>query len=278
MKSKKKKLSPAESLVCFQIISRLSTESYFGLIVCNNVSMTKELPRSQSSGVRVDRSFVFWVVFWWSLFDLCPFSFDHCVVCPFVLFLLTIVLSVLLSFFFWPLCCLSFISFSFDHCVVCPLFLFLLTIVLSVFLQMTNSDYRLVSSSYLYHKFSRRFGSNESVGEIGEGRAKLDKGYDRGEEYFRWPPCTNLLIYCYFYYSLPFAMLRMSLNNSWFGDYLHRIYLNEHAGKDATDTQKCTSYHDRHLDIDNEGRIKKLYDKRADFMISLSNCQLPLHQ
>jgi hypothetical protein len=34
-------------------------------------------------------------------------SFDHCVVC----FLLTIVLSV----FFWPLCCL----FSFDHCVVC---------------------------------------------------------------------------------------------------------------------------------------------------------------
>jgi hypothetical protein len=31
----------------------------------------------------------------------------------------------------------------------------------------------------------------------------------------------------------------------------------EHAGKDATDTQKCTSYHDRHLDIDNEGRIKK---------------------
>ena len=35
------------------------------------------------------------------------FSFDHCVVC----FLLTIVLSV----FFWPLCCL----FSFDHCVVC---------------------------------------------------------------------------------------------------------------------------------------------------------------
>jgi hypothetical protein len=33
----------------------------------------------------------------------CLFSFDHCVVC----FLLTIVLSV----FFWPLCCL----FSFDH-------------------------------------------------------------------------------------------------------------------------------------------------------------------
>ena len=38
----------------------------------------------------------------------CPFSFGHCVVCPFVLFLLVIVLSVLLSFFFWSLCCLSF--------------------------------------------------------------------------------------------------------------------------------------------------------------------------
>jgi membrane protein implicated in regulation of membrane protease activity len=43
------------------------------------------------------------------------FSFDHCIVC---LFLLAIVLSV---FFFWPLYCLS---FSFSHCIVC---LFLLT-------------------------------------------------------------------------------------------------------------------------------------------------------
>jgi hypothetical protein len=34
-------------------------------------------------------------------------------------------LTIVLSVFFWPLCCL----FSFNHCVVC----FLLTIVLSVF-------------------------------------------------------------------------------------------------------------------------------------------------
>ena len=47
------------------------------------------------------------------------------VVCPFVLFLLVIVLSV-----FWSLCCLSF-----GHCVVC-----LLAIVLSV-LRFTDSDY-----------------------------------------------------------------------------------------------------------------------------------------
>jgi hypothetical protein len=49
---------------------------------------------------------------------VCPSSFGHCVVCPFVLFLLAIVLSVLLllvivlsvplSYFSWPLCCLSF--------------------------------------------------------------------------------------------------------------------------------------------------------------------------
>jgi hypothetical protein len=32
------------------------------------------------------------------------------------------------------LCCLSFCSFSFDHCVVCPFVLFLLTIVLFVLL------------------------------------------------------------------------------------------------------------------------------------------------
>jgi hypothetical protein len=40
-------------------------------------------------------------------------------------------LFVLLSFFFWPLCCLSF-----GHCVVC-----LLAIVLSGFLRFKDSDY-----------------------------------------------------------------------------------------------------------------------------------------
>ena len=59
--------------------------------------------------------------FCWPLccLSFCPFSFGHCVVCHFVLFLLVIVLSVILFFFFWPLCCLSFCSFSFGHCVVC---------------------------------------------------------------------------------------------------------------------------------------------------------------
>ena len=54
--------------------------------------------------------FVLLYFFFWSL---CCLSFGHCVVC-----LLVIVLSV-----FWSLCCLSF-----GHCVVC-----LLVIVLSVF-------------------------------------------------------------------------------------------------------------------------------------------------
>jgi hypothetical protein len=33
-------------------------------------------------------------------------------------------LFVLLSFFFWPLWCLFFCPFSFGHCVVCPFFFF----------------------------------------------------------------------------------------------------------------------------------------------------------
>ena len=50
-------------------------------------------------------------------------------------------LFVLLSFFFWPLCCLSFFFWplcclSFGHCVVC-----LLAIVLSGFLRFKDSDY-----------------------------------------------------------------------------------------------------------------------------------------
>jgi uncharacterized membrane protein (DUF485 family) len=74
-------------------------------------------------------------------------------------------LLVLLYFFFWPLCCLSFFdlrllitplvstNFSFGHCVVCPssihgfwlplwyLQTFILAIVLSVRLRFTASDY-----------------------------------------------------------------------------------------------------------------------------------------
>jgi preprotein translocase subunit SecY len=45
---------------------------------------------------------------------------------------LAIVLSVILSFFFWPLFCLSFCPFSFGHCVFCHFVLFRLAIVLSV--------------------------------------------------------------------------------------------------------------------------------------------------
>jgi hypothetical protein len=36
------------------------------------------------------------------------------------------------SFFFWPLYCLSYCTFSFGHYIVCPIVLFLLAIILSV--------------------------------------------------------------------------------------------------------------------------------------------------
>ena len=53
----------------------------------------------------------------------------------------------------------------------------------------------------------------------------------------------------------------LSLINSRFGDYQHRIYLNELEVKDTT-----ASYLDLHLEIDIEGRIKwKLHVKRGDF-------------
>ena len=71
------------------------------------------------SVVRFTRSLVFRVVFCRSLFVLwslyfdnclsfCHFTFDHCIVCPFAVLLLTIVLLVLLPFYFGPLYCLSF--------------------------------------------------------------------------------------------------------------------------------------------------------------------------
>jgi hypothetical protein len=58
----------------------------------------------------------------------------------------------------------------------------------------------------------------------------------------------------------------LTLNNSRFCDYLHRIFPNELEIKETTDTQKYASYRDLHLDIDSGGRYKtKLYDKRDDF-------------
>jgi hypothetical protein len=53
----------------------------------------------------------------------------------------------------------------------------------------------------------------------------------------------------------------LSLNNSRFGDYLHRIYPNELEVKDTTDIQKSASYLDIHLEMDNGGRTikNKLY-------------------
>jgi hypothetical protein len=65
----------------------------------------------------------------------------------------------------------------------------------------------------------------------------------------------------------------MSLNNSRFGDYLHRIYPNELEVKDTTDTPKAVYYLDFHLEIDNGGRskTKKLYDKCNDFTFQIVN-------
>jgi hypothetical protein len=64
----------------------------------------------------------------------------------------------------------------------------------------------------------------------------------------------------------------LSLNNSRFGDYLHRIYPNELEVKDTTDTQKSASYLDPHLEIDNGGSLKtNLYDKRDDFTFPIVN-------
>jgi hypothetical protein len=55
-----------------------------------------------------------------------------------------------------------------------------------------------------------------------------------------------------------------------FGSYVDRIYPIELEIKDITDTDMSASDLDLHLDIDNEGWLrKKLYDKRDDFNIPI---------
>jgi hypothetical protein len=64
----------------------------------------------------------------------------------------------------------------------------------------------------------------------------------------------------------------LSLNNTRFGDYLHRIYPNELEVKDTIDTQKSASYLDLYLEINSGGRLKtKLYDKRDEFTFPIVN-------
>jgi hypothetical protein len=56
----------------------------------------------------------------------------------------------------------------------------------------------------------------------------------------------------------------LSLNNSRFGDFVDRIYLIEQLEiKDTTVTNRSASYHDLHLYIDTERRLRtKHYEKR----------------
>ena len=64
----------------------------------------------------------------------------------------------------------------------------------------------------------------------------------------------------------------MSLSNSRFGYYLHRIYPNDLEVKDTADTQTSASHLDLHLEIENGGRFKtKLYDKRDDLLFPMVN-------
>jgi hypothetical protein len=47
----------------------------------------------------------------------------------------------------------------------------------------------------------------------------------------------------------------MMCSNSRFGDFVDRIYPIELEIKDTTDTDRCASYLDLHLEIDSEGRL-----------------------
>jgi hypothetical protein len=59
----------------------------------------------------------------------------------------------------------------------------------------------------------------------------------------------------------------LSLNH-----FVDRIYPIEPDIKEATDTDKSTSYIDLHLEIDSDGRFRiQFYDKRDDFNIPIPN-------
>jgi len=87
--------------------------------------------------------------------------------------------------------------------------------------------------------------------------------------------CALLLSFVFLHAYEPYFLqgfLKLSLNNSRFGDYLHLVNPNELEVMDATDTRKSTSFLNFHIEIDNGGRIKtKLFDKCDDFNNSTKN-------
>jgi hypothetical protein len=64
----------------------------------------------------------------------------------------------------------------------------------------------------------------------------------------------------------------LSLRNSRLGDFVDRICPIGLEIKDTTDTDRCASYLDIHLEIDSEGQFRtKHYAKRDDFNLPIVN-------
>jgi hypothetical protein len=102
----------------------------------------------------------------WSMTSDDHFSFDHCIVCP------SLIYDFWWSLFFWPLYCLSFFDL--------PLLMitFLLTIVLSVLLRSTTSDDHF---SFGHCKVDRRSTDNTMAKRkmiIRSRRSKKDRQYN----------------------------------------------------------------------------------------------------
>jgi hypothetical protein len=66
-----------------------------------------------------------------------------------------------------------------------------------------------------------------------------------------------------FNFTLHYIYDVLSVNNSWFGDFVDCLYPIEPEIKDSTDADRSASYLDLHLEIDSEGRLRmKLRQKR----------------
>jgi hypothetical protein len=102
--------------------------------------------------------------------------------------------------------------------------------------------------------------------EILIGTTSSGISYHLRDEYSICRCCWNVAKYKWKVHNWKIEIIVLSLNNSRFGDFVDRIYPIELEIKDTTDTNRCASYLDLHLEIDSEGRLRtKLYDKRVDF-------------
>jgi hypothetical protein len=161
--------------------------------------------------------------------------------------------------------------------VVCPFVLFLLAIELSVLLRFTDSDYHFgILIENIFVSFGETLFQQVVGIPMGTNCAPLlaDLFLYSYELEFLQKLVKDKKIHeaRAFYFTYRYIDDVLSINNSRFAEFLPLIYPPELAVKETTDTASSASFLDLYFEFDDSGRLStKIYDKRDDLNFKIIN-------